>query len=149
MPLPSNERPCWPSMRWKRSNRRGSSRLGMPLPVSLTRSSAPRAVAARRTVDAALEGELEGVGEEVEDDLLPHVPIDVDRLRQRLAGDVEPEPRTLAGRTEARRQLGREPGKLGRLVHRLGAARLDAREVEQRVDELEQAHAVAVRHRRQ
>src|SRR5258708_39728643 len=35
--------------------------------------------------DAALESMLEGVGDEVEHNFLPHLRIDVDRLRQRLA----------------------------------------------------------------
>ena len=62
----------------------------------------PAAVAAQRDRDPALERELEGVGEEVEDDLLPHLAVDVDRLRQRRAVDGEPQARALAGRAEAR-----------------------------------------------
>src|SRR3546814_6451131 len=37
--------------------------------------------------DPALESELERVGHEVEDDLLPHATVDIDRLRQRPAVD--------------------------------------------------------------
>jgi hypothetical protein len=35
-------------------------------------------------VDPALYGELESVGEEIEDDLLPHVLVDIHRLLQFL-----------------------------------------------------------------
>ncbi len=35
-----------------------------------------------------LEGELERIGEQVQDDLLPHLPIDEDRLGQRRAVDA-------------------------------------------------------------
>ena len=41
--------------------------------------AAPSA-APQRDRDLALEGELEGVGEQVQDDLLPHLAVDVDRL---------------------------------------------------------------------
>ena len=44
-------------------------------------------LAAQRDADRALERELERVREQVEDDLLPHLAIDVDRLRQRRALD--------------------------------------------------------------
>ena len=47
----------------------------------------PRAQRARRT--APCERELQRVGEQVQHDLLPHVPVDVDRLRQRRAVDLE------------------------------------------------------------
>ena len=44
-----------------------------------------RAAPAHGDANLAHERELEGVGQQIEDDLLPHVPIDVDRLRQRRA----------------------------------------------------------------
>ena len=42
IPEPSNERLLWPSTRWNRSNKRGSSCSGMPTPVSRTINSAAR-----------------------------------------------------------------------------------------------------------
>src|SRR5580700_732408 len=39
--------------------------------------------------DAAVPGEFEGVGDQVENDLLPKVMIDEDGRRQQLAADVE------------------------------------------------------------
>ena len=110
--------PCAPSTRWKRSNSRGSSSAGMPVPVSRDRELG--AGAARRaalTAISPVERELERVGEQVEDDLLPHVAVDVDRLGQRRAvDDVSVRPARSHGRAEVARQLGGERGEVGRLV---------------------------------
>ena len=46
-------------------------------------------------LDFAVESELEGVGEEIEDDLLPHLAIDAGRLGKRRAIDNEPQARLL------------------------------------------------------
>ena len=58
---------------------------GMPVPVSRTVSSTrpSRCARARSRIDPS-KRELEGVGEQIEHDLLPHVAIDVDRLVERL-----------------------------------------------------------------
>ena len=127
---------------------RGSASAGMPVPVSLTTSSKVGSGIPQPHGDLAFERELEGVGQQVENDLFPHLPIDVGRLRQRRAIDRETDAGALAGRAEIARQVGRQRGKVGRLVGGLRAPRLDAREVEQRVDELEQPLAVALRHGR-
>ena len=100
--------------------------------------------AANADLDRPVESELEGVGKEVEDDLFPHVAVHVNRLGQRGAVHDQAQARPLHGGAEKGGQLGREGGQVGRLVGRLDAAGLDAREVEQRVDQLEQAEAVAV-----
>ena len=144
MPDPSWLRERAPSMRWKRSNRRGSSSSAMPVPVSAT--SRQRVVVIHRSAhgDRPLERELEGVREQVEDDLLPHVAIDVDGLGQRRAVDDEREPGALDRRAKAAREVDGERGEVDRLVDGLDAAGLDARELEQRVDELEQAQRVAL-----
>ena len=97
--------------------------------------------------DAPLERELEGVGKEIEDDLLPHGVIHVDRLETGRAPDLEPEPGLLDRRAEDAGQIGREGAEVGRLVPRLVPAGLDTREVEQRVHELEQPPAVPADHR--
>ena len=117
---------------------------GMPVPVSRTVSFDASPSVAQRHVDLTLEGELEGVGEQVEDDLLPHVAVDIDRLGQRRAVDDEPQPGPLDGRAEDARQFGGQGRQIGRLVSRLDAAGLDAREIQQRVDQLQQAQPVAV-----
>ena len=99
--------------------------------------------------DLAFEGELERVRQQVENDLLPHLVIDVDRIGQRRAIDDEADAGALARRTEVAREIDGQRAQVSRLIGRLRAARLDAREVEQRVDEPEQAHAVALRNRQQ
>ena len=58
-----------------------------------------------RDGDLALERELERVREQVQDDLLPHVAIDVDRFRERIALDDEPQARLLDRRSEDTGQL--------------------------------------------
>jgi hypothetical protein len=50
IPLPSVDRALAFSMRWNRSNRRGISDSGMPVPVSATVITAPVAPAETRTV---------------------------------------------------------------------------------------------------
>ena len=62
----------------------------IPVPVSLTRSTAEPALAAERDLDAPFQGEFEGVGDQVQDDLLPHVAVDEGRLAQGRAVDDQP-----------------------------------------------------------
>jgi hypothetical protein len=83
---------------------------------------------------------------QVKDDLLPHVAIDVHRLGQWRAIHDEPQPGPFAGGLEVTGQFRGELRQVGRLVHRLQAAGFDPREVQQRVDELHQTQAAAVRH---
>ncbi len=104
------------------------------------------ALAPQPDLDFALEGELEGVREQVEDDLLPHLAVHVDRLAERRAVHDEPQPGALDGRTEDAAEVRRERGQVGGLVRRLDASGLEAREVQERVDQLQQAQGVAVRH---
>src|SRR4029079_2164916 len=94
MPEPSWVRPWEPATRWKRSNSFGNSWAGMPVPVSRTEDE----MLVRLTqphLDFAVESELEGVGEEIEDDLLPHLAIDAGRLGKRRAIHNEPQARLL------------------------------------------------------
>ena len=73
-----------------RPRRDGSARTGAaarpPECRCRCRAPRPRPPCRRRRPDLngdfALEGELERVGEKVEDDLLPHVAVDIDRRRQ-------------------------------------------------------------------
>ena len=64
--------------------------------------------------DAPVRRVLQGVGEQVEDDLLPHLGIDVDRARQRRAVDVEGQAGALDRRREGVDDLGRQRGEVGR-----------------------------------
>jgi hypothetical protein len=93
-----------------------------------------------------LEGELQRIGQKVEDDLLPHVAVDMDGRRQRRTIDPQAEAGAVDGRTEGRGQLGGEAAEIDRLEARLGLAGFDAGEIEQRVDELQQPNAIAMGH---
>jgi hypothetical protein len=104
---------------------------------------------AQGDVDLSLQGVLEGVREQVEDDLLPEVAVDVDRLRERRSVDHQPQAGSLHGLPEGARQLRRIGGEIDRLEDRLDAPGLDPREVEQGVDQLQQPLAVAVDQRQQ
>ena len=79
-----------PSTRWKRSNTCGRSRCRECRRRCRARASSTRRPHARRRHgDPPVERELERVREQVEDDLLPHLAVDVDRLRERRAVDDE------------------------------------------------------------
>src|SRR6185437_10660992 len=98
---------------------------------------------------SSCEGELERVGEEIEDDLLPHVPIDIGRLGQRLALDQEADPRQIERGAEHRGEIRGEGPELRGHVASLDPAAFYAGEVEKGVDELAQPGAGAARGREQ
>ena len=72
---PRASAPRAPSMRWKRSKMCGSCSSAIPVPVSWTDSATAAPALAAGPPDLALERELEGVGEQVQDDLLAHVAV--------------------------------------------------------------------------
>ena len=118
MPVPSCVRPRAPldavePLEQARQLVGGDADAGVARRVSSTRPPASRSA----TAIAALEGELEGVGEQIEDDLLPHLAVDVDRLAA-AAGSRRParSPARSHGRAEDAGQLGGERGEVGRLV---------------------------------
>ncbi len=96
-------------------------------------------------LDAPLEGVLERVGDQVQHDSLRHLSIDVEGLGQGRAADDEREAGLLGGRAKDAGQLGGLGGQVDRLVGRLHAAGLDARELEEAIHELQQAEGVPVR----
>src|SRR5262249_48839462 len=73
-------------------------------------ASAPQA-----DLDFALERELESVREKIQNDLLPHVAVDVDRFGERLAIDDQRKTGAFDGRPEHARELGGCRGKICRL----------------------------------
>ena len=77
-------------------------------------------------LDRAFEGEFERIGEEVEHDLLPHIAIHIDRLRECRAFDYQFQAGLLGSRTKIAGKLGRERRQVGRLEAGLSAPRLDA-----------------------
>ncbi len=83
-----------------------------------------------------MERELEGIGEKIEHDLLPHIDVHVDGLRQRQAVDSISEASAFHGGAEYAGQLGGAGGEVHRAVEGLNAPGFNAREVEQRIDEL-------------
>ena len=101
--------------------------------------------AAQADLDRALERGLERVGDEVEDDPLPQVAVHVDRLGQaaRSRPRARGPPRSVASRKVLARSAVSCATSVGRNSARIRPAS-SAREVEQRVDELEQPHGVAV-----
>src|SRR5262249_20258381 len=62
---------------------------------------------AHRHHELAGEGELEGIGQEIEDDLFPHLAVDVRGSRQRWAVDDEPHAGLLDRRAEYAGELRR------------------------------------------
>ena len=83
----------------------------MPVPVSRTVNSAASAGLPQRYLDLSLKGELEGVGDQVENDLLPHLAIHVDRFAERRAIDHQLHPRPLDRRPENAGEFCREQGR--------------------------------------
>jgi hypothetical protein len=84
--------------------------------------------------DLAVERELKRVRNQIQDNLLPHVAIDKDRLRKRRAIDNQPQPCALRGRTKDAGQIRGERGKVSRLEHGLHAPRFETGEVQQPID---------------
>ena len=76
--------------------------------------------------DAPLQGELERVRNKVEDDLLPHVAIDMDGPGIVVAVDLEVEPRPFHGRSERAGQIRRDGAEIDRLEPRAHASRFDS-----------------------
>ena len=135
------------STRWKRSKMRSSSCGGDADPGVAHARARPDVGRAPRssTRDRALERELERVRQQIEDDLLPHLAIDVDR-RASAGGQSTTScrpARSIADRNTLARSAVSAARSVGSNVA-LDASRLDAREVEQRVHELEQAQRVAM-----
>ena len=96
-------------------------------------------------VDLALKCELEGVRQQIQEDLLPHLPIHVDGFGQGIAIDDKDEAGSFGGRSEHARELGREPREVGRLVRGVDAPGLDAGEIQQCIDQPQQALGIAMR----
>ena len=91
---------------------------------------------------------LKSVREEVEDDLLPQVEVDVDRTWQRLARDDELEAGACrcADAEHARQFTGVKAARSVGTNAGVRAARLDAREIQERVHQFQEPQLVAVDH---
>ena len=73
----------------------------------------------------SVEGELDRVRDQVQDDLFPHVAVDPDRVRQGLALDDETQAAPLTGGAERAGKVRRQLGEIGRFEPRPHPARLD------------------------
>ena len=89
--------------------------------------------------DCAVERELQCVRQQVEQHLLPHVRVDIDRLVQRCAVHDQRQTRPLDGGPEDAGKLGSEHTEIDWLVTDLGAAGFDSGEIQQRVDQFAQS----------
>ena len=76
--------------------------------------------------DFSLEGEFQRIGQKIEDDLLPHVAVDMDGRRQWWTIDTQVKAGAGDGRAEGRGELGGEATEVDRLEGRLGLAGFDA-----------------------
>ena len=116
----------------------------MPLPVSRTVSSTRFIDLAQGDFDASVERELEGVREQIENDFLPHVAVDEDRLGQWQTIHLELQARLLACRAEIARQFCRKSAQVGRLIRSLHPSGLDTGKVEQRIHEFLKPQTITV-----
>jgi hypothetical protein len=99
---------------------------------------------AQRDGNLAGKGKLKGIGKQIEDNLLPHLPVYVDRLRERRAINEQAQPGLLKERAKDACQIGSERGQIGGRVHCLGTSGLDTRKIQQGIDQFEQAQPVAL-----
>jgi hypothetical protein len=88
--------------------------------------------------DGAVKGELQGVGEQIQDDLLPQIRIHVDLERQGWTVHDQLQPGPLRRRLERAGQPVGEIGQVDRLKHRPGPAGLETGKVQHSIDQLEQ-----------
>ena len=100
----------------------------------------------RRTPISPASVNLKALDNRLRTIILPHVAVDKDLLVERRAIDREPQSRRFAGRIEVAGDLGRGLRQIGRRERRFGASRLEAGEIEQGIDQLLQAQAIAARH---
>ena len=97
-----------------------------------------------RDGDFPVKSELEGVGQQVENDLLPHRPVHEHRLAKRRAINAEFQPGLFAGRAEVAGKVSGEVSQGCRLIRRADPTGLDPGEIQQGVHEALQAQPVAV-----
>ena len=86
--------------------------------------------------DDAFEGVLQRIGKQVEHHLLPHLTVQVHRLIEWRAVHGQRQTRPVDRRSEDARQFGGDRRQVGLLEVGLHAPGLDAREIQQRVDQL-------------
>ena len=98
---------------------------------------------AERDGDPPLKRKLERVGEQVENDLLPHLAVYQDPIGQLRAVYCQRQPGPLNGGAKDTCQITGERGEIGRPIRGPRAACLDSRKVEQRAHQPQQPQPVA------
>src|SRR5499433_1888045 len=88
--------------------------------------------------------ELQRVGEQIQYDALPHLPVHVYRRPRLIAANLESEACTFDRGPEDACDFGGCFPELYRLVASLNSSGLDSRKFKQRVDQLQQASGIAV-----
>src|SRR4030095_2904014 len=92
--------------------------------------------------DFSFKGELEGIRYEVEDDLLPHLMVDVGRLGKWRAVNHETETRFVGGRLKCTDQfLGKVSDVCG-CIRRSHSTSFNLGEIEESVDEFQQPQSI-------
>ena len=105
-----------------------------------------RPIARNGDTNAAVKSRLECVRDQVQDDLFPHLPVDIHGLGQRRALNCVLHTGALYRGTEDAGKLSGQKRKIRRLVSGVKPARLDAHKIEQPVHHLQQAKGVAMQH---
>ena len=100
--------------------------------------------ASHRDLDCSLQRELERVRQQVENDAFPHVGIDIDNVGELVAIDDEMQTGAIDRLLERASEFRSQRSERHRLVCNSDPPGLETGEVEQRVHELGQAHAVAM-----
>src|SRR5689334_4748639 len=95
-------------------------------------------------LDSALKGKFKCIRDQVEDNLLPHVAVNINRLVQRRAVHSQLQTGAFDCRAESAGQVGGQLAEIGGPKVSFNPSRLNAGKVKESVDELKQAQAIAV-----
>src|ERR1700756_1507494 len=94
--------------------------------------------------DFSIECELEGVGDQVKDDLLPHVAVNINWLTQARAIRHQPQTCFIRSGSEHTRQLRRETRQVCGLINGFDPPCLDAGKVQQSIHQPQQPRTIAI-----
>ncbi len=144
-PVPPYRRLVVPSA-WRKASKMTSCWSGgMPMPVSLHRESERRRASPGDTVSVTLAavGELDGVGQQVLQDLFDALAVGDDASVRCVGGDVDPESESLLSgqRLEGHLQRFDQPSQRHLFWRQIELAGLDLRDVEDVVDQGQQVVA--------
>ena len=98
--------------------------------------------------NASIQRVLEGVGEKIENNFFPHVAVNENVFAEGRAIHKKFHACAFHSRTKSARQIRGVGAKVTGLIGCFNAPRFNAREVQQRIDKLEQAQCVSVHQRK-